>query len=192
MENRSFTVILTRMELTWLYRQLLSGLDRAKGVIQEYGGGVLRADPVTPAQQEMVDEAEKYKTELEPLTANIKERLDIGEKERLNLVNLRADLDEAFELVEEDSAKQEILNRLKEIPKEEPYRIQFDRATAKFTLKLVENDLQKFNQQVIPNYQKAKLEDFTDKIQTKSYWVNKAKRSKEILEQLKIKLEKSL
>ena len=133
-----------------------------------------------------------HRDELSSLTNVIKDHLDAGDAQRLKLDDMRKELNEAFDLVEEDSAKELILKRLKELPKEEPYRVQFDRGTAKFTLKLIENDLHKFTSQVIPTYEKADASEFTDAIQTKTYWVNKAKQSKGILEQLKIKLEKAL
>jgi len=192
-EVKTFTIVFTRIELTWLYRQLCAGKDKAEGIIKTHGGGdVISQAKATEAQVKEHAEARVHFEELTRLTQIMKERLDAGEKERLQLVNIRMDLMEATELVEEKSAKEAITNRLAELPAEEPYRIQFDKGTCKFTLRLIESDLHKFRSQVIPQYEASKPEDYTDDIQTKSYWVNKARKSKAILDGLKTKLEKAL
>jgi hypothetical protein len=106
---------------------------------------------------------------------------------------MRAELEEAQELVgDNQGALDEITKRLKELPVEEPYIISFDRATLKFVVSLVEKDLHKFRSSIIPNYEKASEEEFKDIIQTKTFWVNKARKSKDVLDKLKVKLEKGL
>lgn len=187
-----YTLVFTRMELTWLMRQMEAGRDRADGIIKTYSGDVISRTKLADEQRAQLDEAQQHRETLERLVQDMKDRLAEGERQRLAIYNMKMDLEEAFDLVDEDSGKQEVMNRLKQLPKQEDYRIQFDRTTIKFTLKLIENDLHKFRSQIIPNYEKAPPEQFEDPIQTKSYWVNKARKSKEILESLKSKLEKKL
>lgn len=178
------TVEMTRIELNWLYRQLLSGRDKAHAIVKSYTG------PLSEDRHKELVEATKHFDEIDALCVSIKDRLDAGDLERLKLNDLKAELEEALEL--SPSAAVEIRKRLDDLPKETPYRIQFDRETLKFTLKLVENDLRKFRESVIPNYEKADPGDFKDPIQTKEFWVNKARKSKNILDQLRVKLEKAL
>lgn len=185
-EERVFTVVFNRTELFWLYRQLASGRDRAEARTKQFTG------ELSPEQNAELTQAVKYFEELKKLVQGVKDSLDNGEREKMKLQALKEDLTEALDLVEEETAKEEIHKRLHDLPKEEDYRIAFDRETCKFTVALVENDLHKFRSQVIPEYEKMAAEEFTDPIQTKSYWVNKARKSKEILEKLKIKLERAL
>jgi hypothetical protein len=167
-------------------------MDKADGIIKTYSGDAISKVKATDEQLAELAMAHKHKEVLFGLVTTMKDRLSLGERERTAINNLRADLEEAFDLAEEDSAKAEVMKRLRELPKEEDYKIQFDRGTIKFTLKLIENDLLKFRAQIIPNYEKAAPDSFTDPIQTKTYWVNKARKSKDILDKLKSKLEKRL
>lgn len=191
-DAKIYTVVFNRIELTWLMRQLEAGRDRADGIIKTYSGDAISKVKATEEQLAQLKEAHQHKDVLDALIVNIKDRLAVGERERLAMHNMRLDLLEAMELAEEQSAKDEAAKRLGQLPQEEEYKIQFDRGTVKFTLRLLENDLLKFRAQVIPAYEKAAPEDFEDPIQTKSYWVNKARKSKDILESLKIRLEKKL
>lgn len=177
-------VTLTRVELNWLYRQLLSGKDKAHSIVQTYTG------PLSEDRTKELNEAQQHLDELIKLTNAIKDRLDLGDKERLQVNDLRQELEEALELA--PSSAVAIRKRLEALPKETEYKMQFDRETLKFTQKLVENDLQKFRLHVIPNYEKAEPSEFKDPIQTKEFWVNKARKSKAILENLNIKLGKAL
>lgn len=190
--SKEFTIVLSRVELNWMYRQLSAGKEKAEAICKRYDGEDVLAKPLTEEQTKERDAARIYYAELVTLTAGMRDLLDEGERTRLKLRDLREDLDEAFSLVEEDAAKQEVLNRLKDLPKEEPYRVTFDRTTAKFTLQLLEQDINKFRSQVIPNYEKTDASEFTDPIMTKSYWINKSRSSKAILEGMKVKLEKML
>lgn len=205
--SKNFTVKFSRIEINWLYRQLMAGHDRAVGLIKTYDD-IMAKDyeqrpPAIPEDynrfrclsEEQIAEYEtavKHRDELKLLTTAIADRMFQGDKERLGIVNLKTDLEEALTLAEEESAKEEARKRLAALPAEESYNISFDRATCKFTLKLIENDLQKFRAHVIPAYEQAEASTFKDPVQTKSYWVNKARQSKTILENLKEKLEKNL
>lgn len=187
--SKVFTVVFTRIELNWLYRQLMTGRDRAAATISALSGPVAT---ITDEQRAQLSEAREHHDALQALTDNIREIMDQGDKHRLKIKDIRDNLEEAKGLVEEESALEEIERRLMAMPTEEPYRVQFDRATVKFTLRLVENDLQKFRTHIIPTYENSKPEDHKDPVQTKSYWVNKSRQSKAILESLKAKLEKTL
>lgn len=191
-DGKLYNLSFTRIELTWLMRQLEAGRDRADGIIKTYSGDAISKEKATEEQLAQLKEAVTFKDALDSLIVKMKDILNDGEKKRLAMHNLRADLEEAFDLAEEDSAKQEVMNRIKALPKEEEYRIQFDRTTLKFTLRLIENDLLKFRTKIIPQYEKSEPGEYKDPIQTKSYWVNKARKSRDILDLLKTKLEKKL
>jgi hypothetical protein len=165
---------------------MMSGKDRAEGALK------LQTDS-GKADADKVFELKKQIDELLVLTNSLKDRLDEGERQRAKLAFMRAELEEAQELVgDNQGALDEITKRLKELPVEEPYIISFDRATLKFVVSLVEKDLHKFRSSIIPNYEKASEEEFKDIIQTKTFWVNKARKSKDVLDKLKVKLEKGL
>lgn len=191
-DGKVYTVVFSRMELVWLMRQLESGRDRADGIIKTYSGDAISKVKATEEQLAQLREATQHKDALDKLILNMKDNLTAGERNRLALHNTKLDLEEALELAEEQSAKDEATKQLALLPQEEDYKIQFDRGTIKFTLKLLENDLLKFRTQIIPTYEKADPGEFKDPIQTKSYWVNKARKSKDLLDSLKIRLEKKL
>lgn len=172
------TVTFTRIETNWLYQQMESARGRASALLSE-----------KPDDQE----ARMYSDELEAICMKLKDQMTAGERQRAKLSYMKEELEEARELVGEDEkALEEISNRLSNLPKEEPYLMTFDRPTVKFIVKIVENDLQNFRAHIIPKYEKANDSDFTDAVQTKTFWVNKARKSKTILEQLKQKLERVL
>lgn len=191
-KERVYTAVLTRIELTWLHRQLSACRDMVVGKLKTYSGDVISKNKASEEELKEMAETQKQKDELDKLVQTLVDRLDLGNRERLQIVNLLHDLQEAYELAEEDSAKTEAFNRIQALPEEEDYRIQFDRHTVKFTLALIEKDLHKFRTEIIPAYENADAGEFEDPIMTKSYWVNKSKKSKGILESLKTKLEKLL
>lgn len=190
MSSKTSTINFHRLEMVWLYRQIKTASDKAQAIINNYSGPV--KDGWTGPEKAALHEAQEHGDQLLALSQSIKDILVAGDKNRLMLRDQEAALNEAFGLVEEDSAKHEIMARLKALPKEEPYRVKFDRGTIKFTLKLVESDLQKFRASVIPTYEKADPSEFKDPIETKSYYVNKARAAKDTLEKLKEKLEREL
>jgi hypothetical protein len=190
--SKNMTIPYERKEVNWMYGRIRTVKETYERIIQEWSGSAILTKAISEDQQKALEEAQANIESITKLCHSVGDILTAGDESRLKIHDLRTSLNEAFDLVEEDSAKQEIMNRLKQLPKEEPYRITVDRATAKFLLKLVENDLHKFRSHIIPNYEASKPEDHKDPIQTKSFWVNKSKASKVILENLKGKLSKAL
>lgn len=184
MKAEQFTIHMNRIEVQWLHRQLMSSRMMAEKQLEQFKG------PLSEDKAKKHDEAKAYAEELKRLEDMMFTRLEQGNMERLHISQVKEDLEEALEL--NPYATVEIRKRLDDLPKEEPYRITFDRETAKFTLKLIENDLTKFRLHVIPGYEKKPESDFKDPIQSKEYWINKAHKAKKILDSLKIKLEKEL
>lgn len=174
--KKNFTIKLTRVEIGWLYRQLRGAKDKSEAKLKE--------EYSTERQVE-------YDT-LTKLCINCSDLIGHGESNRLKLDSLKQELEEAILLCEEPTAVIEARKRLDNLPKEEDYRVTFDRETAKFTLKLLDREIEWMRKTNIPNIEKRDASMFTDVIQTKSYYLNKAKRAKAILEELKKKLEKEL
>lgn len=167
MSNRQFTIVMDRIEMQWLHRQLLSAKEKyeAKGEVQAVN-------------------------ELTPLVITCADLLANGVTQRDQLNTLRQELEEAIVLNEDPVAVVEARRRLDEMPKEETYRVTFDRQTAKFALRQVEFEIKWLREVNIPNLEKRK--EYPDVIMTKSYYINKAKKAKRILEEFKKRLEKEL
>lgn len=130
--------------------------------------------------------------EVTPLVITCADLLDKGVTQKDQLMTLRTELEEAIQLCEEKEAVVEARRRLDELPTEEDYRVTFDRQTAKFALQQLDFEIKWLRETNIPNLEKRKVEEFTDPVMTKSYYINKAKKAKRILEELKKKLEKEL
>ncbi len=164
---RQFTITLDRIEMQWLHRQLLSAKEKyeAKGEVQAVN-------------------------ELTPLVITCADLLANGITQRDNLNTLRNELEEAILLNEDGAAVIEARRRIDELPKEESYKVTFDRQTAKFALRQVENEIKWLQTVNIPNLEKRT--EYPDVIMTKSYYINKAKKAKRILEEFKKRLEKEL
>lgn len=179
-----FTINITRMEIQWMHRQLMNGRIMAEAKMGQLTG------PLSDDKTKELQEVTAQRDELLRLETAVQDRINQGNQDRLNIVRLKEDLEEAMDL--NPAASLEIRRRMDALPKEEPYRITFDRETAKFTLALLEKDLTKFKMHTIPAYEKKSEDDFKDPIQNKTYWVNKANRAKTILEALKSKIEREL
>lgn len=177
-----FTINMTRLETQWLHRHYTSAMQQVLAQLQQ-------SPPASPDSVGM----NEYFVELERLTGLLHERLVTGNKERLDIVQLKDELEDAYSLVGDNAeARREITKRLADLPKEEVYRITYDQETAKLTLKMLEKDLTHFRAHVIPGYEKKDPADFKDIIQTKTFWINKAIRAKDILDGLKSKIEREL
>ena len=164
-----FTITMNRLEMQWLHRQLLSVKEKyeAKGDADNAG-------------------------KMAPLVIQCADLLANGVTERDNLYTLRLELEDAIVLNEEPQAVVEARKRLDALPTEETYRVTFDRDTAKFALRNIDNEIKWIRETNIPNLEKRKNEDFADPVMTKSYYINKAKKAKRILEEFKKRLEKEL
>lgn len=175
-DEQEIVIDLIRVEANWFYRTLKAVADANKDLANQMNG----------------EELKGYELFVK-LTMQMQDNLNAGSKEKLSMLDAKEELDEALVLVgEAPAARAEVIKRLNDLKLEPSYRVNFDKTTLKFTLDMIEKDLTKFRTVVIPNYQKKEESEFTDVIQTKMYWVNKAKKAKTILEHLKIKLEKAL
>lgn len=168
------SIILSRLEMQWLHRQVVATRDSLEGKLKEVDDQGLRND---------LEFFSKMSLEMQ-------DRLNKGDLERLAVMNLRNELEEAVIFCEEPEARAEANKRLADLPTEETYRLIFGRDQVKFTIKMLDKDIQWLYGSAIPNYEKR--DDYTDPIMTKSYYVNKAKRAKEILSNLKARLEREL
>lgn len=190
MTAKEFTVVeFTRKEINIYYRRV----QMIKFVLEQ------RIKKLTdrPSPIKLTDKENKqlteYRVELDQMTTmekTTKDFIEQGLKNRIKLIALRDELEEALELVEEPEAKKQARHALANLPKEENYRLSFDRESLAYFIKMFEGDIQKMRNTVIPNYQKMNHSDFEDKIQTKTYYVNKAKKDKETLDALVDKLRK--
>jgi len=175
----TFTIPVSRVELQWFFRQFKAAEEKAQKL-------------VTPPASPTTDVVNLYE-ETKRVALMLADLLDNGKKNKLELESLREELQDARQLVGGDKkALQAIKDRLEALPKEEDYKITFDRDTAKFAIKLLEKDIQSFFGRVIPNTEAKPDSDFPDPVQTKTYWINRAKRARDILEALKIRLEKHI
>lgn len=190
--DRKLHIQLNRVEFNWLYRHLLHEKDKRTAVIKTYSGDAISKNKASEEQLALLKVAETEAEEITQLSDKMASILSLGDRRRLELNDVRRNLNDAFDLCDEESAKAEVMARLKALPKEEMYTIDFVRQTIKFTLNFVENDLHKFRSQVIPNLEKKDAGDFKDPIETKSYYLNRARRDKKLLEELKVKLERAL
>jgi hypothetical protein len=165
--SRQFTIVMSRIEMQWLHRQLTNVKEKyeAKGEVAAVN-------------------------ELTPLIITCADLLDKGITEKDRLMSLRQELEDAILYCEEPEAVVEARRRLDELPKEETYKVTFDRQTAKFALRQVEFEIKWLREVNIPNLEKRT--EYPDKIMTKSYYINKAKKAKTILEEFKKRLEKEL
>lgn len=175
----TFTIAVSRIELQWFFRQFKAAEEKAEKLVKP---------PAAPTT-ELINMYEETKR----ITLMLHDLLNTGARKKLELEALKEELHDAVSLVGDDKkALQAITDRLEALPKEEDYKVTFDRDTAKFAIKLLEKDIQSFFGKVIPNTVAKPDSDFTDPVQTKTYWINRAKRARDILEALKIRLEKNL
>lgn len=186
-EEKTFAINLKRVELSWLHRQIALGRDKAEENLKHLHG---------PLSDDKVKERTKTRIffdDLSKQTQTMKDALDAGTLNRIKAQEIREELEEAIELIGEDGEALTAINiQLEKLPKEEDYRISFTRDSAKFTIEIIEKDLQRFRSHVIPSYEKRNAIEYTDPIRTKTYWINKARKAKTILEVFKTKLEKEL
>lgn len=186
-DNKEITITVNRVELNWLYRQMSSGRDRAAALVEQYKG------PQADGKADQIANAQARHHELSQVVQALKDLLDEGVRSRANIVFMKEELMEAIDLVEDDvDALAAISRKLEDLPREEDYRLTFDRDTVKVIIELIEKDLQNFRSHIIPTYEKANQEDFKDPIQTKAYFINKARKAKDTLDNLKHRMEKQL
>jgi hypothetical protein len=162
--------------MEWIHRQVANVREKVEAKMKEKASEELRNEFVT----------------LTNLVIGAKDHLIKGDAQRLNILRYREELEDSIPLIEEKEAVIEARKRLDTLPLEEEYRITFDRDTAKFVIKLLDKEINWIQQTNLPNLEKRKSEDFTDSVMTKSYYINKTKKAKSILEEMRKDLEKGL
>jgi hypothetical protein len=162
--------------MEWIHRQVANVREKVEAKMKEKASEELRNEFAT----------------LTNLVIGAKDHLIKGDAQRLNILRYREELEDSIPLIEEKEAVIEARKRLDTLPLEEEYRITFDRDTAKFVIKLLDKEINWIQQTNLPNLEKRKSEDFTDSVMTKSYYINKTKKAKSILEEMRKDLEKGL
>lgn len=170
------TIVTDRLEVNFLHRSFQAERDKRAQKILEKEDTELRVE---------MDNLSKLVLQTEDLMRE-------GDSNRLRLLNLRKDLEDALIFCEEPNAVIEARKRLDNLPKDEEYRLTFDRSTAKFVMQLLEAEIHWLRYKNIPTIQARDASKFTDVIETKTYYINKAKRAATILEGMKVKIEKEL
>lgn len=170
------TVVWKRIQMEWIHRQVANVREKVEAKMKEKASEELRNEFAT----------------LTNLVIGAKDHLIKGDAQRLNILRYREELEDSIPLIEEKEAVIEARKRLDTLPLEEEYRITFDRDTAKFVIKLLDKEINWIQQTNLPNLEKRKSEDFTDSVMTKSYYINKTKKAKSILEEMRKDLEKGL
>lgn len=179
-----YTVTLTRTETNWLHRQLQSGVDVTEGLMKQFTG------PLSTDKNKELTELQVQRDELSRLAQVLSDMLANGERTRAKISYMREEYEEALLLNPEASVQ--IREELDVLPKEEPYRVGFNRHTLKMTLDLVNRDIVRYQTKTIKHYEESKDEEYVNPIFNKTYYVNKARKEKTILEELKKKLEREL
>lgn len=167
------TIMLNRLEMQWLHRQVVSARDKLEGKLKN-----------GPAAE--LHNIQKDLDFFSKIALEMNDRINNGDAEKLKILNLRTELEEAITLCEEPEAIEEAKKRLDNLPKEEQYRVIFGKDQLKFTIKMLDKDIMWLYGKSIPNYEKR--DDYTDPVMTKSYYINKAKKAKGILSNLKARL----
>ena len=184
MKEEVFTIPVTREEVQFLFRHYERGRQAAEAQVKQFVG------PLNEDKTAELNQAQSFLDDMTRLVGILKDQLTKGTQDFLKLESARNELLEALDL--NPYATVEIRKRLDDLPKEESYSITFDRNSAKFTLDIIEKELTKLRTVTIPGYEKKPDTDFTDVIQSKTYWINKATKAKNILDKFKVKIEKEM
>ncbi len=187
-------ISLSHIQVFWFFRQVVAYRNKVDAKIKSLTGEF--------SDEAMQKEYQGYCKEREELEA-MAGKLEYLVYLRKNLHDAEVELKDAITCNDNEEAKakakdslEKVQNQLSTLPERDEdmiHDIPFsDRASIKFVLAITEADIQKFKLHVIPHYENAKDTDYPDPVETRIYYVNKAKKSRDILEQLKIKLEKAL
>lgn len=181
-------IILDRKEVAWLARKLKLGLKKAEGTMNLLNG----RNDLSAGEKDELRAAQEAGPFLLHLSRLFEQFLDQGAKERFGMEHRRAELNSVIELADEPEAKAFAEKELEAIPKDEEYKLQADRKMVKFFIKVIGDDIQNIRSVTIPTYEKAPDEDFPSPAMTRSYYINKARKTKEMLEVLFEKFERTL
>jgi uncharacterized membrane-anchored protein YjiN (DUF445 family) len=188
MSQREFTFHLERFEMIWLVRHLQMALKGSEGAIKTYSH--LTEDQDAKAK---VLNAQQTLDLLTPLYRWCEAEFTRVENERLKRVNRLEELYEAASLVEEDSAKEAVKVEIERVASAPPpkYPVKVDRTLIKFMVKMLEHDTESARIKILKE-DKKETSQFPDSIMTKSYYVNKLKKEKDILQELLKELKRFL
>lgn len=185
--NRKYKITLNRTEVTWFYRKVKNAFDEAQNIMNLFGNRELSQMEATKLK--IAQEGGPFLLEMTRLLENI---LNKGAEERMGMEKRKAELRGVLEFAEEDMAKDMAKDELAAIPDAEPYDFVMDREMVKFFLDMVEKDIENIRVGVIPAYEKAEEATFDNPLMPRSYYINKAKKTKQMLEKMHGLLEKSL
>lgn len=183
--DRAFVLPCTRLEVIWLEKITQAFIEETEGTLSQFPVDLSMEDAVrkTGVQKHLDNLKRQRQTFLDLLAG--------GDRDFLKNQRIYDELTEAYDLVEEEEAKVEIKKRLDEKPTNYVYRIPFSRVAAKDLITILDNILERYRKDVIPNAEKEDPTKCPFPF-TKSYYVNARKREKALIEQLKIKVEKEL
>jgi hypothetical protein len=187
-----FTEEFERIEVHWFHRHLEVHRDnkiKRKGIL-------MQKSAMSKSEQTELEKIDAVVEDFTRVIDIISGHKEEASKKKFKLLMDRDIVEEAVELNDDPMAKDaaraalaDIDERLKTADK---IKLTFARNVIRFAIQIINDDLVKFKTKLIPAYENAKEEDFTDAIYTKTYYVNKAKKSKKTLEVFKKKLEKGL
>lgn len=187
--GKRHTVIFDRTEVTWLYRKCKMALDHAEEIMRAFTN---KQPELSSNEKEQLSAAQEGGPFLLEMTRSLEGLLNDGAKERMGMEKRKVELTNIIDLAEEEVAKSLAKAELSKIPADEPYKMIMSRDMVKFFLDMVEKDINNIQFKVIPNYQQQKDDIFTDPMMPKSFYINKNKKQKTVLEIMRAKLEKVL
>jgi hypothetical protein len=179
---------LERREVMWMYRKCKEGLDKAEGQMKRYQG---RTD-LSELEKFALETAQQGGPFLLEMTRLLEGVLNRGAEERMGMEAKKAELKGVMEFAEEEDVKMKAQEEIASIPEKEGYDFVMDRPMAKFFLDMVEGGLEQIRAHVIPKYESEDPANFPNPLMTKSYYINKAKKTKLMLEGIRSTLEKAL
>lgn len=187
--DRKFVIKVTRREVEYLGRMSLKMADESKKAL----------DKLPPSSEERTKEQQDafalLSLDIASFTQQAQSLADkMSQGDLVYLQNHRTydELQDMFERVEDDATKQAILDRIKEMPKVEEHRIEFTRSSAKALIEILEKHIKRYRDVTIPEEEKKPLEEYTDPVQTKAFCLAVKRRDKDMLDQLRVRLEKCL
>lgn len=177
-----------RTEVTWFYRKCKGAFDEAEAIMKAFSG----KDNLGSVEKQRLETAQQGGPFLLEMTRMLENVLNKGAEERLGMEQRRSELKGVLELADEQFSKDAAQLELDNLPKTEPYNFVMDREMVKFFLEITEKDIENIRVGVIPAHENAPESSFSDPLFPRSYYVNKAKKTKVMLEKMRDLLEKEL
>ncbi|UOF79062.1 hypothetical protein [Caudoviricetes sp.] len=186
--NKKHKITFDRAEVTWFYRKCKGAFDEAENIMKLFSN----KDNLGSVEKSKLETAQFGGPMLLEMTRLLESTLNKGAQERLGMEARRSELKSVLELAEEQFSKDAAQLELDALPKAEPYDFTMDRSMVKFFLEMVEKDIENIRVSVIPAHEKADEATYSDPLFPRSYYVNKAKKTKTMLEKMRGLLEKEL